>query len=522
MRVLRTTLRLAPLAFLAAFFFYPLAAILRVSLWPDGALDLSGFVSLATSDYFWRLMGFTLMQAAASTALTLLAALPAAVVFTRYTFPFKRVLMSLATLPFVLPTVVVALAFEALLDTSGLPAIFLAHVFYNFAVALRMVSGFWANQSPRVEESARVLGAHGWRMWWTVRLPLLRPALIASAALVFIFTFTSFGVILLLGGLRYATLEVEIYWQAVSLFDLNTAAALSLVQLVFMFAMMSVYTRLQRQTQVELARQENIARAPRTWRERVFVGAVLMGMSALLFAPMLTLVWRAFTVGAGAANFARLWENPRRSILFAPPSVSIGYSLTFALVTVALSVLLGVLTAYLIARGGRWARLADPLFMLPLASSAVTLGFGYLLTWGRTLDAALVIPLVHTLVALPFVVRSVLPALRAIPPHLTESARVLGAPPLRVLFNVELPLISRAVVVGATFAFTVSVGEFGASLFLARPDTPTMPVVIYRLFGQPGASNYGQALAMSVLLMLVCALSFVVIERLRTAGVGEF
>lgn len=522
MRVLRTTLRLAPLAFLAAFFFYPLAAILRVSLWPDGALDLSGFVALATSDYFWRLIGFTLMQAAASTALTLLAALPAAVVFTRYTFPLKRVLMSLATLPFVLPTVVVALAFDALLDTDGLPAIFLAHVFYNFAVALRMISGFWANQSPRVEESARVLGAHGWRMWWTVRLPLLRPALIASAALVFIFTFTSFGVILLLGGLRYATLEVEIYWQAVSIFDLNTAAALSLVQLLFMFAMMSVYTRLQRQTQVELARQESIARTPRTWRERAFVGVVLMGMSALLFAPMLTLVWRAFTVGAGVANFARLWENPRRSILFAPPSVSIGYSLTFALITVALSVILGVLTAYLIARGGRWARLADPLFMLPLASSAVTLGFGYLLTWGRTLDAALVIPLVHTLVALPFVVRSVLPALRAIPPHLTESARVLGAPPLRVLFNVELPLISRAVVVGATFAFTVSVGEFGASLFLARPDTPTMPVVIYRLFGQPGASNYGQALAMSVLLMLVCALSFVVIERLRTAGVGEF
>ncbi len=185
MRVLRTILRLVPLVFLAAFFFYPLAAILRVSLWPDGLLDLSGFVTLATAESFWRLMGFTLMQATASTALTLLAALPAAYVFTRYTFPFKRLMMSVATLPFVLPTVVVALAFDALLDTSGLPAIFLAHVFYNFAVVLRMVSGFWANQSPRVEESARVLGAHGWRLWWEVRLPLLRPALIASAALVF-------------------------------------------------------------------------------------------------------------------------------------------------------------------------------------------------------------------------------------------------------------------------------------------------------------------------------------------------
>lgn len=519
---LKVFLRLVPLAFLAAFFFYPLFEIFKVSLWPQGALDLSGFTEILTTSYFWEILGFTLAQAAASTALTLAAALPAAVVFARYQFPFKRLLMSLATLPFVLPTVVVAIAFDALIGGGGLPAIFLAHVFYNFAVVLRMVSSFWANQSPRVEESARVLGSHGWRLWWDVRLPLVRPALIAASALVFIFTFTSFGVILMLGGLQYATLEVEIYWQTISLFDLSTAAALSLVQIAFMFLMMSVYTRLQRQTRVELTGQGSVARAPRTIGEKLLVFAVLAGMAALLFAPMSVLVWRALTVGAGVGNFANLWENPRGSILFAPPSVSIGYSLTFALITTALALVLGVLTAYLIARGGRWARIADPLFMLPLAASAVTLGFGYLLTWNRTFDARIVIPMVHTLVALPFVVRSVLPALRALPPHLSESARVLGATPLRVLWAVELPLISRAMVVGGTFAFTVSIGEFGASLFLARPDTPTMPVVIYRLFGQPGVNNYGQALAMSVLLMLVCALSFIVIERLRTAGVGEF
>ena len=85
-----------------------------------------------------------------------------------------------------------------------------------------------------------------------------------------------------------------------------------------------------------------------------------------------------------------------------------------------------------------------------------------------------------------------------------------------------LPIVGRAVAVGATFAFTVSMGEFGASLFIARPETPTMPVVIFRLLGQPGVSNYGQALAMSVILMGVCAVAFVAIERLRVGGVGEF
>jgi thiamine transport system permease protein len=123
---------------------------------------------------------------------------------------------------------------------------------------------------------------------------------------------------------------------------------------------------------------------------------------------------------------------------------------------------------------------------------------------------------------MPFVVRSVLPSIRAIPPNVHGAARSLGASPVQVWRRIDLPLISRGLIVGATFAFTVSMGEFGASLFVARPDTPTIPIVIFRLLGQPGATNYGQAVAMSTLLMAVCALSFILIERLRTAGIGEF
>lgn len=76
--------------------------------------------------------------------------------------------------------------------------------------------------------------------------------------------------------------------------------------------------------------------------------------------------------------------------------------------------------------------------------------------------------------------------------------------------------------VAALFAFTISLGEFGATVFLARPETPTMPVAIYRFLGQPGALNYGQAMAMSVLLMLVCAIAFIAIDRFRLGDGGEF
>jgi thiamine transport system permease protein len=164
--------------------------------------------------------------------------------------------------------------------------------------------------------------------------------------------------------------------------------------------------------------------------------------------------------------------------------------------------------------------------MLPLATSAVTLGFGYIVALNKPplnlRQSILLVPIAHTLIAIPFVIRSLLPAIRRINPRLREAASLLGAGDHQVWLNVDWPLIRRALLVGAVFAFTISMGEFGATVFIARPQTPTMPVAIYRFLGQPGALNYGQALAMSTILLLVCAIGFVTIERFRLGGEGEF
>ncbi len=537
-----------PLLFLALFFFYPLISIFGVSLAPEGQLDLSGFAELVASPYYRDTLWFTMWQAALSTLLTLALAIPGAYVFTRFRFSGKSLLLSLATLPFVLPTVVVAAAFSALIGQNGivneglmnlfqlsappiqlersLTIILIVHVFYNYAIALRIISSYWANQSQRLEEAARVLGANGWRVWWEVRLPLLRPALLAAALLVFIFTFTSFGVVLILGGPRFATLEVEIYRQATALFNLQVAGALSLVQVGMMFVLMIIYTRLQRQTSGDLQSAQAVARKPETRRERAFVIANVGLMIMLLLTPLAALALRSFTGEDGLTTrfYTLLDSNPRGSVLFVPPIEAIGNSLRYALATTVLAVGLGMVSAYLLTRrGGRWL---DAVFMLPLATSAVTLGFGFIIALDEPplnlRTSAALIPLAHTLVAMPFVVRSVLPALRAISPNTRGAAQILGASPFNVWRLIDLPLISRGLIVGATFAFTVSMGEFGASLFVVRPDAPTMPVVIFRLLGQPGAANYGQALAMSTILMAVCAVSFLLIERTRTLGIGEF
>ena len=188
-----------------------------------------------------------------------------------------------------------------------------------------------------------------------------------------------------------------------------------------------------------------------------------------------------------------------------------------------LSLLLGIISAYLIARPtDRLSIILDPLFLLPLGTSAVTLGFGYIVAMGPARMSAWIVPVAHTLIAAPFVVRTFLPALRSLDPRLRQAAGVMGAPPPRVWWEIDVPLLLPTALVCAAFAFTISLGEFGATLLISRPDLPTMPIVIYRALSQPGLLNLGQALAMSTILMLTSAIGLIAIERFRIPELGEF
>lgn len=529
-----------PLIFILLFYFYPLVTIFHTSLTWDGQLEPLSLWQKIFSGRILQTISFTIGQALLSTLLTLLMGLPGAYLFARYDFPGKRLFSALTTVPFVLPTVVVSAAFTAVIGPRSplntlwgstldlrytLGAILLAHVFYNYTLVLRMVGGFWANLNPHLEQAARTLGASPWRAFREVTWPQLLPAISAAGLLVFIFCFTSFGVVLILGGPRFATLEVEIYRQTVNFANLPLAAALSLLQILFTLILTSIYTRLQN----GLTRPQKLQprwltqRRPRTAGEIGFVLLNLLLAGGLLALPLIILAARSF--GSGLQYYRALFENPRSSIFYVSPITAVANSLKFAVSTTGLALLLGLLAA-LALRKRRHGWLLDTLFMLPLGTSAVTLGLGYLLAMSRPplnlRGTPLLIIMGHTLVALPFVVRSLLPALQAIRPQLLEAAATLGASPWRVFLSVELPLSWRALAVGAVFAFTVSLGEFGATAMIARPEMPTLPIAIYRFLSQPGTLNYGQALAMSTILMTVCVVGFVAMEELRPPGIQSF
>jgi thiamine transport system permease protein len=545
---MKRLLLLLPLVFLAIFFFYPLVAITARGLAPQGVIDLSAFGKVVGSEFYRETLWFTFWQAAVSTVLTLVAAFPAAYVMARYTFRGKSLISALTLVPFVMPTVIVAAGFMALIGPRGwvnevlksllnvdyapldiqntIWIILLAHVFYNFAVALRIISGFWSNLDPQVTQAARVLGASRWRAFREITLPLLRPAILAAAMLIFIFDFTSFGVILILGGPQFNTIETAIYRKTLIEFDLPTATALALVQLACTFAMIVIYTRLQNRAVVplDLRPRTLTQRRPATRRARALVLMVTTSMLALLLLPLVALIVRSFVVNNTLSfdNYLNLATNPRGSVLFVPPLTALGNSLLFAIVTTAVALLIGTLAAYAAAGKGRWSRLSEPAWALPLGASAVTLGFGFLIGFPALRSSWIMIPLAHSLVAFPFVVRTITPALRSIRSNLREAAGVLGADPARVWREVDLPILGRALLIGGAFAFAVSLGEFGATAMLARAEMPTLPYAIFRYLSQPGSLNYGQAMAMSTVLMLVVAVSLVAIDRFRLGEIGEF
>ncbi len=554
---------LLPLGFLSLFYFFPLATIIQTSISRSSSSVSQLFVDVFSDPAIRKTILFTGYQAGLSTLLTLLVGLPGAYVFARFEFPGKSFLRLITGLPFVMPTLVVATAFTSLLGPRSpinlvlmsifklevpvvqlshtFGAILLAHIFYNTTIVIRIVGDFWGRLSIKLRNAAQVLGANWFESTVRIILPLISPAILAAGLLVFIFDFTSFGVILVLGGARFSTLEVEIYYQTISLFNLPVAAVLSLIQIVFTLVLTVLYARLSNTLSMPLEDDNSGSGlvAAKSTKVKLMVYLVVTFLAGLTLFPLGSLVYQSFFSSIYKAGvpvnthftlefFRQLSVNSNKSIADVSPMVSVAISLLYAFLTVLISIGIGLPTAYLLSRKSSKIirHLLDPLILLPLGTSAVTLGLGFIITFDHPpLDlraSPVIIPIAHALVAFPFVVRILTPAFNRIQPQLIFASSVLGANPFDSFRYIELPLIGKTIIVAATFAFMISMGEFGATALLYRPEYPTIPVMIYRLLSRPGALNYGKAMALSTLLMFIVVAGMAVIEKFKIKGQGEF
>ena len=535
-------LAVVPVVVLGIFFVLPVGGMLALGFWPDGSFDPVGVLEVLARPRVHRVLWFTVWSASVATAVSVLLGLPAAHALHRLEFRGRQLVRAAVLVPFVLPTVVVGVAFRELLGESGplgflgldgTPvAIVAGLVFFNVAVVIRSVGAAWASLDPRPGEAAAVLGASPFQVFRTVTLPALRPAIVSSASVVFLFCATAFGVVLTLGGLRYASVETEIYLLTTNLLDLQAAAALSVLQLVAVTALLVIAGRLRAVPDPSVARAVVRPRRPGRGDRAALTSTVLL--LVVVAAPIATLVAGSLRVGDGwgLGNYEALTTTGSNQALLVPVTAALVTSLRTAVDATWMALSLGLLVAFLVTRRSRSRAERrvrgglDGFFMLPLGVSAVTLGFGFLVTLGRPplelRDSALLVPIAQALVALPLVVRTIVPVLAGIDDRQRQAAASLGAGPLRAILTVDVPVVWKPLLAAGGFAFAVSLGEFGATSFLARDENPTLPVVIYRLIGHPGELNYGMALAASVVLAATTALVMLVVERLRVPSVGAF
>lgn len=533
-------LALGPVLVLGVLFVLPVSGMVAQGFWTDGRFAPGEVLDVLARPRVRRIAWFTLWSSGVATLLAVMLGLPVAHALHRLRLPGRSILRAAVLVPFVLPTVVVGVAFRTLLGEGGplgflgldgTPvAIVCGLVFFNVAVVVRAVGSAWESLDPRPGEAAAALGASPVQVLRTVTLPALRPAIVGAASVVFLFCATAFGIVLTLGGVRYATVETEIYLLTTTVFDLRAAAALSVLQIVVVVALLAVSARLR---QVPDPTAQRVVARPRSARRSDWV--VLTATALVLAAvalPILALVAGSFQVGEGwgLGNYRALTTQGDNQALLVPVTAALATSLRTAVDATWMSLLVGLLVAAIVTRRShsvaerRVRSVLDAFFMLPLGVSAVTLGFGFLITLDQPpldlRDSPLLVPMAQALVALPLVVRTLTPVLGGIDDRQRQAAASLGASPARTLLTVDLPAVWKPMLAASGFAFAVSLGEFGATSFLARDDNPTLPVVIYRLIGNPGEMNYGMALAASVVLAATTACVMLAVERLRVPSLG--
>mgnify|MGYP003342618687 CR=1 FL=1 len=496
----RLTIWLAavPTVFVGIFVVGPAANIFISSIKADS-------LQLLTSNSIRNVLWFTSWQATLSTILVLVLAVPLAFLIANFKFAYQRIFLSLISVPFLLPSIVVGLAFLQILPRNTHRtafALIMAHVYFNFGFAVRLVGGRWLQIHPHLDDAARTLGASPTKLFTTVTFPMLKKALINAGCIVFTLCFTSYGVVRVLGGPSRSTLETEIYFRAMQLGDVSGAVLLSAIQVVAIVALFYITTKATSQTSEQISpptisRQKTLHNSA----HKTFVTLAIWLVTALAIVPLIAVATRSMLIDSRFTLFA--WRQ-----VFDDPEIlgSLGKTLFNATLATAFSTSLALLGACTIAYGQTRSRFFSIITTLPIVISAVSVGLGMIITfdtgWFDWRGAQIMLPIAHAMVALPLAIRMISPVLEAIPNSLREASSLLGASHWSTWRKIDLKIIKRATLSAAVISAAVSIGEFGASSFLARRGTETLPVTISRLLSRPGETMQAQAFVLATVLAL--------------------
>jgi iron(III) transport system permease protein len=519
------TVFFATAAFFAAFFLWPVLQILEGGfIDADSRLTFAYFATLLGDPMYLGGLLNSLLLACAATGLALLLALPLAVVTDRFVFPGKNVLGSLVLVPMILPPFVGAIgikqifgqygAFNALLHHVGLLAPgatidwFAQNQFWGVAVVealslypiiyLNAIAAL-ANVDPAMEEAAQNLGCTGLRRFWKITLPLIRPGLFAGGTIVFIWAFTELGTPLVFDYDRVTS--VQIFYGLKDIGANPFPFALVTVMLLCSVALYALSKTLFGRTSYAMMAKAAHAGAARALPPaRAWLCTLLFaGVTFVAMLPHLGVVLVAFSqdwYGAVLPHDTTL-DNFRLALGHDLTVPAIANSLRFASLSTVVDLVLGIAIAYVVVRSKVAGRqVLDFLAMLPLAVPGLVLAFGYLAMaqdgkffsfLNPTRDPTILLIIAYSVRRLPYVVRSAAAGFQQTSETLEEAAQNLGAPPLKAVVKITLPLITANLIAGGLLAFAFAMLEVSDSLILAQkqayyPITKTI-LELFQLIG---------------------------------------
>lgn len=517
----------APVLFMVVLFYWPLLNVFFLALGPE----IAGAVNNEAS--VWPVLWFTVWQAFVSTAICLLIGIPGAYVLYRKSFRGAQLIQSVITVPFMLPSLVVAIAVTEVGAIVGgidpVIAIIFANVFANYAVVVRNIGSQWQTLSKSTEEDSEVSGAGRFRTALKVSLPQLKSSIRASSAIIMLYCASSYGIVLSLGGGQVNTLETAISISVLERLDFAHGALLALLQIAFCLVAFTVSrwggtNPLSFTPSFSKSKKIDRRDAPAA----IFSFVVI---SLLVVVPLILVISKAFVSSNGSftfENFELLDTRGARDLLNLTFFDAALNSIRNLLVSTVVSILLGVLVAFLLAEQSRRRHRRktdflgislDAAFLLPIGVSSVVIGVGYLVTltgdlaW--LLSSWILVPMVQSVFAIPLVVRIVYPSLLAVEANTREQAMTDGANGFQLFKNVDYPFLKPVMRTAVAFSALVSLGEFGVASLLTYGDQATIPVLMYQLISRPGAQNYGMALAVASILTL---LTIVIVLSLSQDG----
>lgn len=536
-------------AFLILFILFPLTRIFYDAFSNDaGHLTLANFAEFFTDAFYLRSLWQSLVLGVAAVITTSVIGIAVAFLIIRYDFPGRNLFSYLTMLPIILPPLVGVLGFVYILGRAGtvnillmdwfgleqpinfmygVQGVLLVETVHLFPLMTLSILDSLSKVDPSLEEAAQVMGARGWRRFWTITLPLTTPGYISGALLVFIWTFADFITPLVLGV--QDLLAPQAYLNIMQFVDrrlfrmgIVISALLVVLAIVFVLAARQ-YVAIKDYSSLSYSRVERRALGPVKRWLAVGLLVVLMIISVI---PNVGVVLASVGRGWALTPFPEHYTLEFfHQVAFETPKFIIN-SFLYSGLALVLCLTIGVPMAWIMARTRAPGRQAmDALTTLILAIPGTAIGIAYIRAFNVPLpftDTALtsmwiVLPIVLAVRRLPYTVRGSYASLLVVHPSMEEAAANVGAGKMRTFWDITVPLVWKGILVGGLFSFIMSIQEASATIFLTLGGWEMIPFGIFTFYI---AGSQSQAAALGVILIVVCAISLYVVNRVAGTRVG--